>query len=81
MAIIGKFIKKSTAIGFKRNAKKNSEYKNQLSSLCTLLELAKITKFGMVHSFHDILKNTDVDFSDKGNNEPVPTLNGLLKGL
>jgi hypothetical protein len=60
MAIIGKFIKKSTAIGFKRNAKKNSEYKNQLSSLCTLLELAKITKFGMVHSFHDILKNADV---------------------
>ena len=60
MAIIGKFIKKSTAIGFKRNAKKNSEYKNQLSSLCALLELAKITKFGMVHSFHDILKNTDV---------------------
>lgn len=58
MAIIGKFIKKSTAIGFKRNAKKNN--KNQLSSLCTLLELAKITKFGMVHSFHDILKNTDV---------------------
>jgi phenylacetate-coenzyme A ligase PaaK-like adenylate-forming protein len=60
MAIIGKFIKKSTAIGFKRNAKKNSEYKNQLSSLCALLELAKITKFGMVHSFHAILKNTDV---------------------
>ena len=60
MAIIGKFIKKSTAIGFKRNAKKNSEYKNQLSSLCALLEFAKITKFGMVHSFHDILKNTDV---------------------
>ena len=60
MAIIGKFIKKGTAIGFKRNAKKNSEYKNQLSSLCALLELAKITKFGMVHSFHDILKNTDV---------------------
>ena len=60
MAIIGKFIKKSTAIGFKRNAKKNSEYNNQLSSLCTLLELAKITKFGMAHSFHDILKNTDV---------------------
>ena len=29
MAIIGKLIKKSTAIGFKLNAKKNSEYKNK----------------------------------------------------
>ena len=55
MAIIGKLIKKSTAIGFKLNAKKNSEYKNQLSSLSSLLEIAKITKFGMVRWINVLL--------------------------
>lgn len=59
MAIIGKLIKKTTAISYKRNAIKGVEYKHQLESLKLLLESAKNTKFGFVHSFHEILKKVD----------------------
>ena len=39
----------------------------------------KFLEQGGSKTIANFLKNTDVDFSDKGNNEPVPTLNGLLK--
>jgi len=60
MAIVGKLIKKTTAISYKRNARKGVEYRHQLEALKLLLESAKNTKFGFVHSFHDILKKVDI---------------------
>ncbi|NCA19528.1 MAG: GH3 auxin-responsive promoter [Crocinitomicaceae bacterium] len=59
MAIIGKLIQRTTAISYKRNAKKGIEYKYQLEVLRMLLEQSKNTKFGFVHSFHDVLKKAD----------------------
>jgi hypothetical protein len=59
MAIVGKLIKKTTALSYKRNAKKGVEYKHQLEALRKLLESAKNTKFGFVHSFHEVLKKVD----------------------
>jgi len=59
MAIVGRLIKKTTAISYKRNARKGVEYKHQLEALKLLLESAKNTKFGFVHSFHEILKKVD----------------------
>lgn len=59
MAIVGKLIKKTTAISYKRNAKKGVEYKHQLQALRNLLESAKNTKFGFYHSFHEVLKKVD----------------------
>lgn len=60
MAIIGKFLKKSTAIAFTINARKTVEYKNQTASLFVLLDQAKVTNFGLAHSFSEILKTIDV---------------------
>ena len=48
MAIIGKLIQRTTAISYKRNAKKGVEYKYQLEVLRKLLEQAKNTKFGVI---------------------------------
>lgn len=59
MAIIGKLIKKTTAYSYSRNARKGVEYKHQLDALKLLLETAKNTKFGFVHSFHEIVKKVD----------------------
>ncbi len=59
MAIIGKLIKKTTKYSYTRNAKKGVEYKHQIETLKSLLESAKNTKFGFVHSFHNILSRVD----------------------
>ena len=60
MPIIGKLIQKTTALSFKRNAKKGIDYRHQLEALRTTLERAKNTKFGFVYSFHSILTKSDV---------------------
>lgn len=60
MAIIGKLIKKTTEISYRRNAKKGVEYGHQLESLHTLLETAKNTKFGLYHSFHEFVQKPDM---------------------
>ncbi len=59
MAIIGKLIKKTTEISYRRNAKKGVEYNHQLESLRSLLESAKNTRFGLFHSFHEFLNKPD----------------------
>jgi hypothetical protein len=59
MAIIGKLIQRTTAFSYNRNAKKGIDYKHQLAVLRKLLETAKMTRFGFVHSFHEILKVPD----------------------
>ena len=60
MPIIGKLIQKTTALSFKRNAKKGIDYRHQLEALRATIERAKSTKFGFVYSFHAILSKTDV---------------------
>lgn len=60
MPIIGKLIQKTTALSFKRNAKKGIDYRHQLEALRATIERAKNTKFGFVYSFHAILSKTDV---------------------
>ena len=60
MPIIGKLIRKTTALSFKRNAKKGIDYRHQLEALRTTIERAKSTKFGFVYSFHAILDKSDV---------------------
>lgn len=60
MPIIGKLIQKTTALSYKRNAKKGIDYRHQLEALRATIERAKNTKFGFVFSFHSILSKTDV---------------------
>jgi phenylacetate-coenzyme A ligase PaaK-like adenylate-forming protein len=60
MAIIGKLIKKTTEISYRRNAKKGIEYGHQLESLRLLLETAKNTKFGLYYSFHEFVQKPDM---------------------
>ena len=59
MPIIGKLLKKTTEISYRRNASKGVEYRHQLESLRVLLETAKNTKFGLYHSFHEFVHKSD----------------------
>lgn len=59
MAIIGRLIKKTTEITYKRNFNKGKEYKNQLKTLEKLVFKAADTVFGKKHLFHKILKSKD----------------------
>jgi hypothetical protein len=59
MPVIGKLIKKTTEISYRRNAKKGVEYNHQLESLRSLLESAKNTRFGLFHSFHEFINKPD----------------------
>lgn len=60
MPIIGKLIKKTTEISYRRNARKGVEYRHQLESLRFLLESAKNTKFGLYYSFHNFVSKPDM---------------------
>jgi phenylacetate-coenzyme A ligase PaaK-like adenylate-forming protein len=59
MPIIGKLIKKTTAIAYKRNFNKGKEYVNQLKTLEQLLEKAEWTAFGQAHHFSSIRVSED----------------------
>ena len=59
MPIIGKLIKKTTAIAYKRNFNKGKEYVNQLKTLEQLLEKAEWTSFGQKHAFSVIRTSED----------------------
>ena len=59
MPIIGKLLKKTTEITFKRNANKGKEYKDQLVTLEKLLIKAKSTNFGLHHNFQEVINETD----------------------
>lgn len=59
MAIIGKLLKKTTEITYKRNFNKGKEYINQLRTLEQLIEKAKDTNFGETYFFNSILENRD----------------------
>lgn len=60
MPIIGKLLKKTTEITYKRNFNKGKEYTNQLNTLEKLVIKAKNTNFGLHHNFQEIIKQQDV---------------------
>ena len=60
MPIIGKLIKKTTAISYKRSLKKSKEFYHQVVTLVKLLDRAKNTKFGKRYQFKDILFDDEV---------------------
>ena len=60
MPIIGKLIKKGSAISHKISKLKGEEYTKQLLVLKKLINSAKQTQFGFAHSYQEILKNPDL---------------------
>ena len=60
MKIIGRLLKKSTAISHKRINRRHIDYKNQLFVLRRLLQMAKHTKFGFYHNFNEIIEQSDI---------------------
>lgn len=60
MPIIGKLLKKTTEIGYKRNFNKGKEYRYQLEMLRTLLEKARFTNLGTHYEFDKILAGEEL---------------------
>lgn len=60
MKIIGRLLKKTAEIGFKRNHNKGLSFDYQVKSLKFLLDKAKKTDFGKNHDFMSILKGEDM---------------------
>lgn len=67
MPIIGKLIKKSTEISYKRSLNKSKEYYHQVITLVKLLERAKGTKFGRTYDFKNTLYEDEVVDSFQSN--------------
>ena len=59
MKIIGRLLKKSTELSYRRINRKHIDYKNQLLVLKKLLYTAKHTQFGLHHSFTNLLQKSD----------------------
>jgi len=59
MKIIGRLLKKSTELSYRRINRKHIDYKNQLLVLKKLLFTAKNTQFGLYHSFTNLLQKSD----------------------
>ena len=59
MKIIGRLIKKTTEIGFKRINPKQLSYQHQLNTLTELLSKAQHTEFGFFYDFKTLLKSKD----------------------
>ncbi|MCE3295675.1 MAG: hypothetical protein K0R65_1389 [Crocinitomicaceae bacterium] len=57
MKIIGRLLKKTAEIGFKRNHNKGLSFDYQIKSLAYLLDKAKKTDFGKNHDFAGMLKS------------------------
>ena len=55
MPLIGRFLKQTTAISYRKNAKKTQGYNDQENVLKYLLSKSKTTKFGLAHNFSGIL--------------------------
>lgn len=60
MQIVGRLIKKTAEIGYKRNLKKGLSFDHQVSALSKLLEKAKRTNFGKSHDFSGILESSEM---------------------
>src|SRR6218665_1529397 len=59
MQIVGRLIKKTAEIGYKRNLNKGLTFDYQINTLQNLLERAKKTNFGKSHHFSSILDEED----------------------
>ena len=59
MKVIGRLIKKTTEIGFKRINRKQLSYQHQLRTLNELLTRAQNTEFGFFHDFKSSLRSID----------------------
>ena len=55
MKIIGRLLKKTAEIGYKRNLNKGVDFQHQIDSLIYLLDRARKTNFGKNHRFSDML--------------------------
>lgn len=55
MAVIGKLLKKTNEINYKKIFKKGKDYNNQLRTLYKLLDKAKFTRFGNEYHFEGIV--------------------------
>lgn len=60
MPIIGKLIKTTYSISYKRNLKKNNDFSSQISTLRKAINKAKRTAFGIHHSFDDYSSSEDI---------------------
>lgn len=60
MKIIGRLLKKTAEVGYKRNHNKGLGFEHQIHSLRYLLEKAKKTDFGKNHDFVTLLKSESI---------------------
>lgn len=60
MPIIGKLLKKTTELNYKRTVHKGLDYKDQLKTLNKLLRFASKTDFGHHYGFQEILESYDM---------------------
>lgn len=60
MKIIGRLLKKTAEIGFKRAQNKGLSFEYQIKSLSYLLDMAKRTDFGKNHRFQNLLKSDNM---------------------
>ena len=60
MPLIGRLLKTTTALSYRKNAKITLGYKHQVDVLKYLLGKAKTTKFGMFHEFQTTLKSEGI---------------------
>jgi hypothetical protein len=59
MPIIGKLLKKTTELNYRRTVHKGLDFKDQLKTLNKLLRFASNTQFGIHYNFHGILESHD----------------------
>ncbi len=59
MQIVGRIIKKTAQLGYKRNLKKGLSFDYQIATLIKLIDRAKKTNFGKSHAFGEILETED----------------------
>lgn len=60
MQIVGRIIKKTTQLGYKRNLKKGLSFDHQIDTLFKLIDKAKKTNFGKSHGFAEILEAENI---------------------
>lgn len=70
MPLIGRLLKTTTALSYRKNARKTLGYKHQLDVLSYLLLKSKSTKFGIYHRFQEVL-NTSNQLKKFQKNVPV----------
>lgn len=70
MPIIGKLLKKSSEISYKRNVKKGRQYTSQLRTLFKLIDKARDTTLGVMYNFEKIILEQQLE-QDFQENVPI----------